>query len=207
MLILQGGGGGGGGDGGSYGLNPWFYPLPHCAMITVDIIGCNCRSSLALFGIGIMETQVESVVNGMRQRTRTIKGTDDNPSYPSFLSHLHLHSVLPYLLSYPSSSHRRLCRYCCSFRLYCELVGWLTIVKYQALEIIYRANAGEVERVVGEGKIVSCRGARTKVEVHKRKLTKNMFLHSDFLTSLSSSLTKMYFTIRKLVLRDNGVKR
>ena len=37
------------------------------------------------------------------------------------------------------------------FRLSCELVEWLTIAKYQALEIFYRAHAGAVERMVGEG--------------------------------------------------------
>ena len=79
------------------------------------------------------------------------------------------------------------------FTLSCELVGRLnilgfpvnlsaTIAKYQVLEIVYRTHAGAVEGVVGERKSVSWRGARTKGEVHKRELTKNMFLHSDLLT-------------------------
>ena len=68
-----------------------------------------------------------------------------------------------------------------------------TIAKSQALEIVYRAHAGDVEGAVGEGESVSWGGARTKVEVHKRKLTNKMFLHSDFLTSLSSSLTPIIY--------------
>ena len=92
------------------------------------------------------------------------------------------------------------------FTLSCELVGWLTIAKSQALKIIYLAHAGAVEVVVGEGKIVSWGGARTIGEVHKRKLTNNMFLQSDFLTSLSSSLTPLFYTIRKLALWTNGKK-
>ena len=36
-----------------------------------------------------------------------------------------------------------------------------------------------VEGVVGEVKSVSLGGAQTKGEVHKRELTRNMFLHSD----------------------------
>ena len=50
----------------------------------------------------------------------------------------------------------------------------------------------EFEGVVGEVKIVSWGGARTKGEVHKRELTKNMFLHSDLLTPLTSSLTPIF---------------
>ena len=44
-----------------------------------------------------------------------------------------------------------------------------------------------VEGVVGEVKIVSWEGARAEGEMHKHELTKNMFLHSDLLTSLTSS--------------------
>ena len=54
------------------------------------------------------------------------------------------------------------------FTLSCELVRWPTIAKYQVLEIIYRAHAGAVEGVVGEGGSVSWVGAQTKGEVHKR---------------------------------------
>ena len=64
-----------------------------------------------------------------------------------------------------------------------------------------------VEGVVREVKSVSWGGAQTKGEVHKRELTKNMFLHSDLLTSLSSSLKPLFFTIIKLALRTNGIKR
>ena len=64
-----------------------------------------------------------------------------------------------------------------------------------------------IERVVGEVKSVSWGGPQTKVEVHKRKLTKNMFLHSDLLTSLTSSLTPLFFTIRKVALQTNDIKR
>ena len=48
-----------------------------------------------------------------------------------------------------------------------------------------------VEGFVGELKRFSWRGAKTKGEVHKRELTNMMFLHSDFLTSLSYSLTPL----------------
>ena len=48
-----------------------------------------------------------------------------------------------------------------------------------------------VEGVVGEVKSVSWGGAQTKGEVHKRELSKNMFLRSDLLTSLTSSLTPL----------------
>ena len=64
-----------------------------------------------------------------------------------------------------------------------------------------------IEGVVGEVKSVSWGGARTKGEVHKRELTKNMFLHSDLLTLLTSSLTPLFFTIRKLALRTNDITR
>ena len=60
--------------------------------------------------------------------------------------------------------------------------------------------------MLGEGKSVSWEGEKTKGEVHKRELTKNMFLQSDFLTPMSSYLTQMCFTIIKLALRGNGVK-
>ena len=82
----------------------------------------------------------------------------------------------------------------------------MTIAKYQALELVYRAHAGDIEGVVGEGGSVSWVGAWTKGEVHKRKLTKNVFLHSYLLKSLSSSLEKLCFTIRKIALWGNGVK-
>ena len=36
------------------------------------------------------------------------------------------------------------------FTLSCELVGWLTVAKSQALEIVYHAHAGAVEGVVDE---------------------------------------------------------
>ena len=63
-----------------------------------------------------------------------------------------------------------------------------------------------VEGVVGEVKSVSWGGVRTKGEVHKRELTKNMFLHSDLLTLLTSSLAQLFFSIRKVVLRTNDIK-
>ena len=52
-----------------------------------------------------------------------------------------------------------------------------------------------VEGMVGEVKSVSWGGARTKGEVHKRKLTKSMFFHSDFLTSPTSSLTPLFLRL------------
>ena len=104
------------------------------------------------------------------------------------------------------------------FTLSCELVGRLTILvfsvnlsatidKSQALEIVYCTHSGAVEGVVGEGKCVSWGGARTKGGVQKSELTKNMLLHSDLLTSLTSSLTQLFFRIGKLLLQGNKVKR
>ena len=52
-----------------------------------------------------------------------------------------------------------------------------------------------VEGVVGEVKSVSWGGARTKSEVQKRELTNKMFLHSDLLTSLTSSLTPLFLRL------------
>ena len=66
------------------------------------------------------------------------------------------------------------------FTLSCELVRWPTIAKSQVLEIVYRGHAGAFEGGVGEGKSVIWGGAKTKVELYKRKLTNKMFLHSDF---------------------------
>ena len=74
------------------------------------------------------------------------------------------------------------------FRLSCELVRWLTIVISQALEIVCRRHAGAIEGMVSEGKSFSWGGALIKDELHKQELTKNMFLHSNLLKSLSSFL-------------------
>ena len=52
-----------------------------------------------------------------------------------------------------------------------------------------------VEGVVGEVKSVSWGGAQTKGEVHKRELTNKIFLHSDLLTSLTSSLTPLFLQL------------
>ena len=95
----------------------------------------------------------------------------------------------------------------------------------KALEIVYLANGASVEgladrnehrrKVVGEGKSVSWEGARFKGKGCECELTKKMFLHSDLLKlclqkngrSMSSSLTQLFFTIRKLALRTNEIKR
>ena len=86
----------------------------------------------------------------------------------------------------------------------------------KASEIIYRANGAAVEglsdrngyrkKVVGEGKSVSWGGAQTKGKGCECELTKKMFLHSDLLKlclkknrrSMSSSLTQLFFKMRKL---------
>ena len=86
------------------------------------------------------------------------------------------------------------------FMLSCELVGGPTIAKYQALEIVYRAHAGAVEGMVGEGESVICGCALTKGEAHKREITNKMLLHSDLLTSLCFSVTPLFFRARKLAL-------
>ena len=83
------------------------------------------------------------------------------------------------------------CRETDYFRRACELVGWLTIAKYQALEMFYETHARAAKGVIGEGKSVSWGGAQTK-GVNKRELTKKVFLHNDLLTSLSSSLTQLF---------------
>ena len=95
----------------------------------------------------------------------------------------------------------------------------------KALEIVYLANGASVEgladrnghrrKVVGKGKNVSWGGARTKGKGRECELTKKMFLHSDLLKlclkkngrSMSSSLTQLCFTIRKLALRTIDIKR
>ena len=59
--------------------------------------------------------------------------------------------------------------------------------------------------MVGEGGSVSWEGAQTKGEVHKSELTKKMLLHIDLLTSLTSSLTPLFLTIRKLAFETNGI--
>ena len=64
-----------------------------------------------------------------------------------------------------------------------------------------------VEGVVGEVESVSWGGARTKGKVHKRKLTNKMFLHSDFFDITDSFPDTTVFTIKKLELRTNGIKR
>ena len=93
------------------------------------------------------------------------------------------------------------------FTFSCELVGWLTITKSQALEKIYRTYVGAIEGVVGEKECVSWGGAQTKGEVHTWKLTNKMFFHIGFLTLLISSLIPLFFTIGKLALRTNEIKR
>ena len=76
--------------------------------------------------------------------------------------------------------------------LYAFLWTCRETAEYQAFEIVYYAHAGDVEGVVGEVKSVSWVVAWTKGEVHKRELTKNMLLHSDLFTSLTSSLTPLF---------------
>ena len=74
---------------------------------------------------------------------------------------------------------------------------------------------GHRRKVVGEGKSVSWGGERTKGKGRECELTKNMFLHSDLLklclkkntTSMTISLTQMFFTNRKLALQGNKVKK
>ena len=74
------------------------------------------------------------------------------------------------------------------------------------LGIFYQAYDGAVEGFLGEGESVSWGVAQTKCDVHKREITKKIFLHSDLLISISSSLTQLCFTVIKLALRGNGVK-
>ena len=81
------------------------------------------------------------------------------------------------------------------------------MAKSQALDIVYCLHSRSVECMVGEGGNVSWEVAQTKGEVHKRELTKNMFLHIDLLTSLTSSLSQLCLMIIKIALRGNAVKR
>ena len=94
----------------------------------------------------------------------------------------------------------------CVLRFPVNLSGDCIISSVRVQNCIPRTCRG-VEGVVGEVKSVSWGGARTKGEVHKRELTNRMFLHSDLLTSLTSSLTPLFFMIRKLALRTNDIKR
>ena len=89
----------------------------------------------------------------------------------------------------------------------------------KALEIVYRENGAAVEgvadrnghrrKVVGEGKSVSWGGALNKGKGRECELAKKIFLHSDMLklclkkntTTVTSSLTQLFFTIRKIVLQ------
>ena len=95
----------------------------------------------------------------------------------------------------------------------------------KVLVIVYRSNGSAAEGLadrnkhrrkgVCKGKIISWGGERTKGNVCKCELTKNMFLHSDLLKlclkgkeiSLTSFPTKLFLTVRKLALRGNKVKR
>ena len=95
----------------------------------------------------------------------------------------------------------------------------------KALEIVHLENGALVElitdrnghrrKVVGEGESVSWGGARTKGNGRECELTKKMFLQSDLLKlclkkngiSMSSSLTQLFFTIKKLALQTNDIKR
>ena len=62
---------------------------------------------------------------------------------------------------------------------------------------IPRTCRGE-KGVLGEVKSVSWGGAQTKAEMHKCKLTNKIFLHSDLLTSLTSSLTPLSLQLEYL---------
>ena len=95
----------------------------------------------------------------------------------------------------------------------------------KALEIICLENGASVEgladrnghrrKVVGEVKSVSWGSTRTKGKGHECELAKKMFLHSDLLKLclkkngrlMSSSLTQLFFTIKKLAMRTNNIKR
>ena len=91
--------------------------------------------------------------------------------------------------------------------------------------MVYLANGSAVEgladrnghrrKVVGEGKIVSWVGARTKGKGRECELTKKMFLHSDLLKLCLKEkrnineffLDTTFFAIIKLSLRTNDIKR
>ena len=85
-------------------------------------------------------------------------------------------------------------------------VNLLSDYKISSIQNCIPRTSQGVEGVVGEVKSVSWGGAHTKGEVHKRELTKTMFLHSDLLTSLTSSLTPLFFTIRKPALQTNDIR-
>ena len=94
----------------------------------------------------------------------------------------------------------------CVLRFLVNLLGDCKISSVRVRNCIPHTCQG-VEGVVGEVKSVSWGGARTKGEVHKRELTKNMFLHCDLLTSLTSSLTQLFFMNKKLAMRTNDINR
>ena len=77
----------------------------------------------------------------------------------------------------------------------------------KAFEVVYRTNGAAVEglddrnglrrKVLGEGESVSCGGARTKGKGCECETERSM----------SSSLTQLFFMIRKLTLRTNEIER
>ena len=97
-------------------------------------------------------------------------------------------------------------------------------IALKTLEIVNHANGASVEgladrighrrKVLGEGKSVSWGCPRTKGKGRECELTKEMFLHSDLLklcmkkntTSLIFSLSQLFLTIRKILLRTNKIK-
>ena len=62
-------------------------------------------------------------------------------------------------------------------------------------ELDYIKSVWGVQGMLGEVKSDKWEGAQTKDDVHKHKLTKTIFLHSDLLTSLSSSLLHKFFYV------------
>ena len=95
----------------------------------------------------------------------------------------------------------------------------------KALEMVYRANGAAVEgladrnghrrKVVGEGESIIWGFERTKDKGRECELTKKMFLHSDLLKLCLKKKHNIseffpdttFFTIRKLALRTNEIKR
>ena len=96
----------------------------------------------------------------------------------------------------------------------------------KSLEIVYSENVAAVEGLddrnghrrigVGQFQSVSWGGTRNKGKGHKCELTKKMFLHSDQLKlclkkkhNISEFFpdTTFFFSIRKISLRTNEIKR
>ena len=134
----------------------------------------------------------------------------DNSLNHYILHYFHMHSGLICYIVYGEEINKEESNMCCSYstprgisqglkHIWDSKMGTTSSVRIikdvdlalKVLKIVYRANGAAVEglaeryghkkKEVGEGGSVSWRGAQTKGEGCKCKITKNMFFHSDLL--------------------------